>query len=115
MPLIDKGSTWRTPDLWVMVIIVISTAFGVFFAKMYREKLIPVLMKSTLGRKLYSIIPIIFAVSLFIFYVDAGLYLLMEDESNWMHLLVGFVTCAWLQWLSLMTLVFFVETVNARC
>ena len=66
MPKISLASTWRTPDLWVVAIIAVSVVFGVLISKVYRETAVPALMKSRQGRKIYSILPIFFAITLVI-------------------------------------------------
>lgn len=77
---------------WGATVIIISGLFGLVISRLYRKHAVQALLKSPGGRKLYSVFPIVFAVILMLFYFDAGLYLIMENESTGWDLFVGFAT-----------------------
>ena len=85
-----EGGGWRSPTLWVSMIVIISLGMGMLISKLYRERVIPMCLKFPLGQQVHSLVPVIFALVLMLFYFEAGLYLIMDGESGVWHVLVGF-------------------------
>ena len=86
------GDGWRSPTLWVSLVVIVSAGMGMAISKVYRERVIPMCLKFPIGQQVHSIVPILFALVLMFFYFEAGLYLVMDGESGVWHVLVGFAT-----------------------
>ena len=84
-------SSFRTPTLWVLTIVLSGLLSG-GLAVLYRNRAVGLLCSHPFGRKVYDLIPIAFSLALMVFCFEAGLYLLMEDESSWWHVVLGLVT-----------------------
>jgi hypothetical protein len=87
-----EGEGWRSPTLWVSIVVIISAGMGMAISKVYRERVIPMCLKFPIGQQVHSFVPVVFALVLMMFYFEAGLYLIMDGESGAWHVLVGFAT-----------------------
>lgn len=87
-----EGDGWRSPTLWGSMVVIISLGMGMAISKVYRERVIPVCLKFPIGQRVHSLVPVVFALVLMMFYFEAGLYLIMDGESGVWHVIVGFVT-----------------------
>ena len=87
-----EGEGWRSPTLWLTIVFIVSIGFGFVLSAGYRKHAVPACLKTPIGKQIYSIVPILFALVLMGFYFDAGLYLIMDGESGVWHVLIGFVT-----------------------
>ena len=87
-----EGAGWRSPTLWVSIVVIVSAGMGMAISKVYRERVIPVCLKFPIGQQVHSLVPVVFALVLMMFYFEAGLYLIMDEESGVWHVLVGFAT-----------------------
>lgn len=65
---------------------------GLALSRVYKANVAPMCFKSELGRRIYSVVPIGGALLLQFFYLEAGLYLIMDGESGAWHVLVGLTT-----------------------
>jgi hypothetical protein len=88
----SEGAGWRSPTLWGVVVIAIAVGLSTAGAIMYRSKVVPMCFKFPLGRRIHSTFPIVFALALMFFFLEAGLYLIMDGESGVWHVLVGLIT-----------------------
>ena len=72
--------------------VAVSFVLGMMFSAAYRTKLVHHCFKFNLGRRIHSIFPVAIALCLHGFYIEAGLYLVMDGESGIWHVLVGLWT-----------------------
>eukprot|EP01043_Picozoa_sp_COSAG02_P093100 COSAG02_NODE_29648_length_565_cov_1.306867_1_plen_117_part_01 len=53
-----EGEGWRSPTLWVSIVVIVSAAMGMAISKMYRERVIPMCLKFPIGQQVHSLVPV---------------------------------------------------------